>query len=182
MEVSARLRERVVPFNWEIEFPEVFDRENSGFDAIVGNPPFIGGKKISTSYGDEYYAWIKEQNSESSGADLVAFFFRQAFELVRKDGTFGLIATNSIAQGDTRSTGLRFICNNGGTIYHAQKRLKWPGLAVVVVSVINIVKGKFAGMLSLDGKETENITAFLFHAGGNDDPQKLIAKIGRAHV
>ena len=34
----------VTPFHWEIEFPEVFDRENPGFDAIVGNPPFVGGK------------------------------------------------------------------------------------------------------------------------------------------
>ena len=27
-------------FHWEIEFPEVFSRENGGFDAFVGNPPF----------------------------------------------------------------------------------------------------------------------------------------------
>lgn len=33
----------VVPFHWEVEFPEVFDRENGGFDAVVGNPPFLGG-------------------------------------------------------------------------------------------------------------------------------------------
>ena len=30
------------PFHWEIEFPEVFARENPGFDAFVGNPPFHG--------------------------------------------------------------------------------------------------------------------------------------------
>ncbi|MHC5609919.1 MAG: Eco57I restriction-modification methylase domain-containing protein [Nostoc sp.] len=48
--ICAELRygEKPVPaFNWEIEFPEVFDRDNSGFDAIVGNPPFLGGKRIS---------------------------------------------------------------------------------------------------------------------------------------
>ena len=32
----------LVPFHWEVEFPEVFDRENPGFDGIVGNPPFAG--------------------------------------------------------------------------------------------------------------------------------------------
>ena len=35
----------LAPFHWEIEFPEVFDRETSGFDAIVGNPPFAGRKR-----------------------------------------------------------------------------------------------------------------------------------------
>jgi len=39
----------VTPFHWEIEFPEIFSRENAGFDAFVGNPPF-GGKK----YGHQF--------------------------------------------------------------------------------------------------------------------------------
>jgi hypothetical protein len=176
MAVSARLRERVMPFNWEIEFPEVFDRENGGFDAIVGNPPFLGGTRISSNYGDEYLAWILEQCPESHGnGDLVAFFFRRAFDLLRKEGTFGLIATNTIAQGDTRSTGLRWICENRGIIYNAQKRLKWPGLAAVVVSCINIIKGKIDFQPELDSKAVQKISAFLFHAGGNKNPEKLLA-------
>ncbi len=42
--IARGLRERarpVTPFHWELEFPEVFSRENGGFDAIVGNPPFL---------------------------------------------------------------------------------------------------------------------------------------------
>jgi N-6 DNA Methylase len=37
----------LMPFHWEVEFPEVFTPHNGGFDAIVGNPPFLGGTKIS---------------------------------------------------------------------------------------------------------------------------------------
>jgi N-6 DNA Methylase len=176
MAVSARLRERVMPFNWEIEFPEVFDRENGGFDAIVGNPPFLGGRNITTHFGDTYSAWLLDNTAESSGeSDLVGHFFRRAFDLLRQKGTFGLIATNTIFQGATRNTGLKFICNNNGTIYRADKRLKWPGLAAVVVSVVFTIKGKFDGITLLDGRKSDKITAFLFHAGGNDDPQKLLA-------
>ena len=131
----------VVPFSWELEFPEVFDRANPGFDVIVGNPPFIGGKKVSGTFGDGYLAWLLLQHPESIGnADIVAHFFRRSFTLLREGGTLGLIATNTIAQGDTRSTGLRFICNNGGIIYSATRRYKWPGLAAVVVSVVHIWK------------------------------------------
>ncbi len=62
--------------------------------------------------------WLKEIHPESHGnADLVAHFYRRSFDLLRKGGTFGLIATNTIAQGDTRSTGLRWISKNGGEIY-----------------------------------------------------------------
>ena len=55
----------VTPFHWEIEFPEVFGRDNSGFDAIVGNPPFMGGKRISTMSGDSYRDWLAQLHEES---------------------------------------------------------------------------------------------------------------------
>jgi hypothetical protein len=107
------------------------------------------------------------QHPESIGnSDIVAHFFRRAFTLLRKYGASGLIATNTIAQGDTRSTGLRFICENGGTIYNAQKRVKWSGLAAVVVSVVNVFKGNYEGNKTLDHKIPGKITAFLFHDGG----------------
>ena len=131
----------VHPFNWELEFPEVFDRPNPGFDAIIGNPPFAGKNTTINAHLDGYVDWLKTIHPGSHGnADLVAHFFRRAFIIVRKGGTFGLIATNTIAQGDTRSTGLRFICNNGGIIYNATRRYRWPGLAAVVVSLVHIWK------------------------------------------
>jgi N-6 DNA Methylase len=34
------------PLHWEIEFPEVFEEANRGFDALIGNPPFLGGARI----------------------------------------------------------------------------------------------------------------------------------------
>jgi hypothetical protein len=142
--IANRLRNRekpIVPFNWEVEFPEVFDRENPGFDAIVGNPPFAGKNTTINGNAEGYLEYLKEGYSESHGnADLVAYFFRRSFEIVRVGGAYGLIATNTIAQGDTRSTGLRFICQNGGMIYNATRRYKWPGLAAVVVSVVHIFK------------------------------------------
>ena len=173
----------IIPFNWEIEFPEVFTRQNSGFDAIVGNPPFAGKNTTISGHAEGYLDWLKEVYPESHGnSDLVAYFFRRAFTLLRKEGCLGLIATNTIAQGDTRSTGLRFVCKDGGTIYNAQKRVKWAGDAAVVVSVLNIKRGIYAGAKLLDGKEVPLISAFLFHAGGHEDPKPLVANAGKSFI
>lgn len=168
-------------FHWEIEFPEVFEREKPGFDGIIGNPPFLGGRNLTTTQGEVYSKWLLQLHVKSNGgADLVAHFFRRAFDLIRDGGGYGLIATNTISQGDTRGTGLRWICNNGGEIYHARKRVKWPGLAAVVVSVIHVSKGPFPGRKHLDNREVETITAFLFHRGGHDDPARLAANAGKS--
>ena len=75
------------PFHWPLEFPEVFARENPGFDAIIGNPPFAGKITISDASGPKYIRWLKIVHKGAHGnADLVAHFFRRAFELLRKGG------------------------------------------------------------------------------------------------
>jgi hypothetical protein len=178
-EVVAELRsgdKPITPFHWEVEFPEIFDRKCPGFDAFVGNPPFGGKNTIVGGNADNYLPFLQLVHEEAHGnADLVAHFFRRAFNLLRMNGTFGLIATNTIAQGDTRSSGLRWICTHGGTIYSATRRYKWPAGAAVIVSVVHVKKGEIEPPYILDGKPVERITAFLFHAGGNDDPVKLSA-------
>jgi hypothetical protein len=164
----------LAPFHWEVEFPEVFDRENPGFDGFLGNPPFMGGSKISSTQGAPYLDWLLALHEEAHGnGDLVAHFFRRTFHFLRNGGTFGLIATNTIGQGDTRATGLRWICQHGGDIYSARKRLKWPGLAAVVVSVLHVRKGHYHSPKRLDDHAVETITAFLFHRGGHESPARL---------
>ena len=171
----------LAPFHWQLEFPEVFERDNPGFDAIVGNPPFAGKNTVTAGNIDRYPDWLKQMHEQSHGnADLVAHFFRRAFNLVREGGAFGLIATNTIAQGDTRSTGLRWICENGGAIYDATRRYQWPGQAAVVVSVVHVHRGTWEGKRRLDGADAPDITAFLFHRGGHDDPARLKANVGKS--
>jgi hypothetical protein len=164
----------VIPFHWEIEFPEVFARETNGFEAIIGNPPFAGKNTLINGNRSGYLDWLKTIHEESHGnADLVAHFFRRAFDLLRSGGSFGLIATNTIGQGDTRSTGMRWIRKHGGTIYHARRRYKWPGQAAVIVSVVHVYSGAMKPPFVLDGRGVTLITAYLFHEGTDDDPEIL---------
>lgn len=173
----------VTPFHWEIEFPEVFGQENPGLDVIIGNPPFAYKNTLITGNAEGYLDWLKTIHEESHGnADLVAHFFRRAFRLLRACGHFGMLATKTIGQGDTRSTGLRWICKNGGTIYSARKRYKWPGQAAVLVSVVHICKGETPGPYVLDGRNVPIISAYLFHAGGHTDPAPLIANAGMSFI
>ena len=195
LEERRRYDPPLTPFHWELEFPEVFEREPSaesapaspplekspGFDAIVGNPPFQGGRNLTAAQGDVYSAWLRTLHEGSSGgADLVAHFFRRAFDLIRKHGAFGLIATNTIGQGDTRASGLRWICKHGGEIFSVRRRVVWPGQAAVVVSVLHIGKGRATSRRQIDGRAVEHITAFLFHRGGHNDPVRLSANASKS--
>lgn len=153
-----------------------------GFDAFVGNPPFAGKNTLLAVEGERYADWLKSIHAESHGnSDLVAHFYRRAFDLLRPGGTFGLVATNTIAQGDTRATGLRWICKHGGVIYDATRRYKWPGLAAVIVSIVHVQREPNARVQAqLDGTPVERISAFLFHQGVDDDPIPLVANANKS--
>ena len=163
----------VTPFHWEIEFPEIFSRENGGFDAIVGNPPFLGAKRISTENGDEYRDWLSVMNEGASqNVDLVGHFFRRAFALLRSAGALGMIASNTISQGDTREGGLAPVLAGGGNVLRTVKRLAWPGEAAVVVSVVHIVKGPVYSP-TLDDKPVRRISAYLVEGDWDRSPSRL---------
>ena len=111
--VLRGLEPLLAPFHWEIEFPEVF--LETGPDGSIRRRADGRVRRRSSATRRSrartrsprgivpaYLDWLKTVHPESHGnADLVAHFFRRAFNLIRPEGTFGLIATNTIGQGDT---------------------------------------------------------------------------------
>ncbi|MFE9657692.1 Eco57I restriction-modification methylase domain-containing protein [Micromonospora sp. NPDC006431] len=119
--------ERWQPLHWVLEVPDVVV-DHGGFDAVIGNPPFLGGQKLTGAMGTRVRDWFIHQIADGTrgSADLVAYFLLRAVELLRPSGTLGLIATNTIAQGDTRQVGLDRIAASGFTITRAVQSASWP--------------------------------------------------------
>jgi hypothetical protein len=126
----------VSPFHWEVEFPEVFERENAGFDAIVGNPPFLGGTRISNSIGRNYLAYLVEATSRTTGnVDLAAFFLRRSDTLLRVGGALGLISTNSVKAGDSGRSSLSLLRASRRELLLEPEERQWPGASANVAFV-----------------------------------------------
>jgi hypothetical protein len=175
--LAAAQKERA--FHWEFAFPEVFAR--GGFSAFVGNPPFVGGRRIRETVGDYYRDALYNLYESSSGnADYCAFFFLASFNRLKNDGSIGLIATNTISQGDTRQTGLDKIVSKGGVIYRAINSQYWPGAAAVVVSIVHIRKGEFLSTPYLNEKPTDYISALLESGQVIGNPYQLVKNSGKS--
>jgi hypothetical protein len=151
------------PFHWPLEFPEVFARERDGFDGMVGNPPFLGGQRITGVAGTTFRDWLVAHIAKGrrGSADLVAYFFLRAWSLLREGGGFGLLAVNTIAEGDTRQVGLEAMVGAGAVIHAAYPNEPWPGKAAVVTSRVHVYKGQWSGERSLLGRPASFISAFL---------------------
>lgn len=184
-------------FHWALEFPEVFhgkrpdplDAEQANkaawMDGFVGNPPFAGKNSLIEAGGENYLPWLQEVHEGAHGnADLSAHFFRRAFHLLGVHGTIGFIATNTIAQGDTRATGLKFLVDHGSRLYEAVRSMKWPVPgANVAVSVVHVAKGHvsdFSLEPRLDGHLVGHLNSRLRGKPERADPVAIAANAGKS--
>ncbi|MGI8682552.1 MAG: Eco57I restriction-modification methylase domain-containing protein, partial [Mycobacteriales bacterium] len=175
------------PAHFPLLFPEVFTQPRRGFDAVVGNPPFLGGQKLTGVYGIPYRERLVRDIGQGArgSADLIAYMFLTAAALGDRDhGTFGLLATNTVAQGDTRQVGLDQITADGHHIYAAVKSEKWPTQAANLnYSIVWASRQRRAPGVraTADGVPVPAITPSLDPAGRvTGNPHRLAANTGLA--
>ena len=145
------------------------------FDLVLGNPPFLGGRKIRRALGDDYSRFLTHDFTDgaSGNADLCVYFFLLASRLLKPGGVCAFLATNTISEGDSRTSGLDVLLADGAVIYRAET-FPWPGTAAVEVTAIHLFFPKGSNLSApapiLNGKPVPKIFASLKHL----DPGRLL--------
>jgi hypothetical protein len=93
-----------------------------------------------------------------------------------------LIASNTIAQGDTRDSSLASILAQGGTIRRATRRYKWQGTAAVVTSFVHVTKGAVCSPIILDDRQVHRISAYLVEGDLDRAPARMAANARKAFI
>ena len=132
----------LAPFHWELEFPEVFNRPNPGFDAFVGNPPFGGKNNVSAATLPT--SWIRRVGSSREprqcgpGGPLLSAGVRPCSG--RRDVR---------AHRHEHDWPGRHAFNRASLDLRARRRdlcrpqaRQWPGIAAVMVSIVHVIHGQ----------------------------------------
>jgi hypothetical protein len=167
------------PFHWPLEFPEVFAEEGGGFDAFVSNPPFMGGRKISSNFGDAFEKALKKLilDGAKGSVNLVAYFVVRSLRLLCTTGSAGFIATDSIKESDTRTQAFARVFERA-TAYFGLSSFPWPGTAGVHVSVVVFSMRPWRGSVLLDGARVDAITTMLEPGSELEQPHSLASNAG----
>lgn len=122
-------------------------------DAIVGNPPILGDRKIRGELGGEYLDKLRRSSGVDAVVDLSCHWFRRAHDRLPPGGRAGLVGTSGIRVGKARAVTLDYLVENGGTITTAVSSVLWPGEAALNVSMVNWIKAEATGphTLFVDG-------------------------------
>ena len=148
------------PDGTEAEWPEA--------EFIVGNPPFLGNKRMIGGLGEEYVTKLRRayEGRVSAGVDYVTYWFEKARAEINADRVkrAGLVATNSIRGGDNRKVLDRI--RETGTIFNAWSDEPWVvDGAAVRVSLVCFEKESSGNGILLDGKSASEIYSDLTAAG-----------------
>jgi hypothetical protein len=158
-------------FHWFLEFPEIV--ANGGFDCILGNPPYLWGQALSGKFGYSFCNYARWQYSPAGLSDLVVFFLKRIFSLIREGGFSSLISTSTIREGDAREDGLEAVLSQNGFITMATRSIRWPGMAKLFVSLVTIRRGGWDQPCYLDGKLVDFINSALEPDAEGDNPNPI---------
>jgi hypothetical protein len=117
------------PLHWPLAFPEVFaDTDKPGFEAIIGNPPFLGGQDISGALGDDYLRWLQrwDGNDVKGSSDLAARFIIRAARLLSARGQLGFVTTKTVVEGASLRVGLEQVTKRGLVVRAGRSPHPWP--------------------------------------------------------
>jgi type I restriction-modification system DNA methylase subunit len=97
---------RVNVFDWKRSFPQLFKGDNPGFDAVIGNPPYLRIQGLQEYYGPQIEYFLRRYQSAVKRFDLYLLFAEKGFSLLRKDALLGFICPHKFLNSDFGS-GLR---------------------------------------------------------------------------
>ena len=95
-------------FDWQKEFPQVF--EKGGFDVVIGNPPYVNMVNILDERQRRYYQ--QTYKTVKNKSDLYSIFTEKSSDLLRTNGLFGFIFSNSWMGTDSFSAFRSFLAND----------------------------------------------------------------------
>jgi hypothetical protein len=133
-------------------------------DVIVGNPPFLGDRKMIRELGEAYTTALRKcyAGQVPGGADLVCYWFHKSrLQILNgKAKCAGLVSTNSIRGGANRKV-LDAIAEQL-VIFNAWSDEPWVNDgAAVRVSLVSFASGEYIRNAWLDGKEVARINSDL---------------------
>jgi hypothetical protein len=103
-------------FHWELAFPEIFfdadgqPKGNPGFDAVVGNPPYVRQERIQPIklYLQAYY------DVYSGTADLFLYFYERGLKFLKRDHRLGFVTSGTYMNSNSAQPFRKYIHENAG--------------------------------------------------------------------
>jgi adenine-specific DNA-methyltransferase len=107
---------KINPFDWKNEFKSIFSEGKSGFDVIIGNPPYLRVQGLNEFHGNEIAYYSSKYQSAVKRFDMYLLFIERSYQLMNKNGVLGFICPHKFINSDFGS-GIRSFFHENKSIY-----------------------------------------------------------------
>ncbi|MGE6710645.1 class I SAM-dependent DNA methyltransferase [Hyphomonas sp. NPDC076881] len=152
-------------------------------DVVVGNPPFLGDKKMNAELGVDYvFSLRKAWDMVPGGADLVTYWFAKAWEMIAAGEVrrAGFVATNSVRGGASRQV-LKPIVEHG-RIFEAWSDEDWTVEGAAVRVSIVCFDNEEELLSRLNGQTASVVYSDLTASDSGTDLTKATALVQNAGI
>lgn len=105
---------KIKPFDWKQEFSNIFNetKEESGFDVVIGNPPYISAK-VHAKFNPIERKFIKKSFGFKGSWDIFITFLNQSINITNSKGYYGWIVPNKLLISEYANSTLNKLIKNG---------------------------------------------------------------------
>ena len=129
---------RINVFDWKKAFPSVLNREGEGFDAVIGNPPYISMLQLDKSQHPAIKPYWKQKFISAAGAyDIYILFAELGLNLAKSGGYLSFIVPNKFLAAEYAREFRRWILDNSRflSLLDFSRRKVWSASVYPVVPV-----------------------------------------------
>lgn len=150
---------KINPFDFEPAFPKVF--KNGGFDAIVGNPPYVNVENLDSD-SKEYY--FNKYNTCKGRTDIYVAFIEKSMEILNGNGKYSVIIPFAYTNQNYGALSRRLIIDNYSLIELTDTSDYYVFKDAMVKNIILFVDKK---------KKKKNLTKIVKYNNENDFLNKV---------
>lgn len=138
LDLDEEAAQRINVFDWQAAFPQIF--KTGGFDAVIGNPPYLGGREWKEEGGRRYEYFVEKYEIAEYQFDIYALFWEQGIRLLKQRGLIGYITPNTWLNNQSNTKLRRFILENSSVVSIADYSREKVFHGAVVLPIITILK------------------------------------------
>lgn len=167
-------------FHWDLEFPEVFIdlnrtvwKENPGFDAVIGNPPYVDVK--TDAYYNEFY-------ETASARNLYAYMLERAGMIGAASSRLGMIVPMSLVCSDRMGVLRQWFATNYATVRAANFAIRPAKIFPNVDQRTTIVVAEEKPSRSLETSKVWTLQATRLNRWHEGQEQEMISNLSFADI
>jgi type I restriction-modification system DNA methylase subunit len=144
-ELDEKADELIKKFGGQVSEPSITYKDLGGFDAVIGNPPYLGGREWKEENGNAYDYFIQHYEVAEYQFDIYSLFLEKGIRLIKQNGMVGYITPNTWLNNQSSKKLRAYILNNTSiqkVVDYSKNKVFDQATVLPIITILEKDKGR----------------------------------------